>query len=755
MTDWMTINKGAKYTNDTDVLVQINVYGGQLMYLTTDPTCQSGSNWENFSAERSWILPKENQPSTVYGLFKRLTTRGAPVETECMEASIIHDGIAPVVKLSQTPDEFTQSGDGLFKFDVTDNISGVEKVECKMDNGSYAPCDLAVSQLNMAEGQHRFTIRSTDKAGNVSAPMEYPWMIDQTPPVVKLDSTPAASSMSKAATFKFTGTDAGSGIHGYFCQVTGEAEAPCSSPFVRADVGEGQKSFSVYAVDNVGLKSLVISYNWLVNSLPLGAFDVLGVTGTKDTKLDSFLAGDPSPKINWSASTNAVSYDVAILNSAKNATVCSVSGVTGLSYQFPSSCSLTDGATYYASVMAINAAGVNISSPLFAFKVDLLGPAIAITTPVTIPVDHKSALVKFSITDAISGVDTAVCYHTYGGVVSSYTCKGLTQLNLANLSPGQHSFSIKASDSAGNLSESSEVTFILESRELIKHMVDVDAAPTQIDVLMVIDNSGSMDEERKKLSEKLADFISRLNGLDWRVCLTTTSPKTDGQLKPFATDVYKIDKDTVDYNNLFLAAVKGNLGDTSGDEQGIKATVRAVETNDSRCFRNSAALAVVLISDEDERSWGGYPEYSTQGQYQVLGTKNLPATAVEAVRLKYGDKKIFTYHSIVIKYNDTTCKSSSAGQYGRRYEELSALTSGIVGSLCAANYGTELAQMADRTKKNLSSAVLKCAPVAGTLKLSITPSVAGQTYAVSGDKVSFTPNLIPGSQVSFEYYCVK
>ncbi|MEK6554130.1 MAG: hypothetical protein AABZ31_02730, partial [Bdellovibrionota bacterium] len=41
MTDWMTINKGAKYTNDTDVLVQINVYGGQLMYLTTDPTCQS------------------------------------------------------------------------------------------------------------------------------------------------------------------------------------------------------------------------------------------------------------------------------------------------------------------------------------------------------------------------------------------------------------------------------------------------------------------------------------------------------------------------------------------------------------------------------------------------------------------------------------------------------------------------------------------------------------------------------------------
>lgn len=754
MTDWMTINNGAKYTNDMDVLVQIHVYGGKQAYLTTDPTCETGGEWQTFQAERSWDLVVPNASSTVYGRFKRVTTRGVPMTTECIEASIIHDGVAPEIKFTEKPAEFTQDGNAVFKYDVTDAVSGVKEIECKLDGDAYGPCEQVVTKANLLEGQHRFTVRAKDNINNMSAPMEYPWMIDQTKPVVALTTKPDASSMSKSATLGFTGTDAGSGVAAFYCQLNNEAAKICTSPYVRADLSEGPQRFTVYAVDNVGLKSDVVTYDWFINTLPLGAFDVLGITGAKDAKLDAFLAGAASPKVNWSASKNALGYNIEILNNAKNAVVCSVANVTALSYQFPDTCALTDAANYYVRITALNVANVNVKAADYAFRVDLLAPAITIAAPV-IPVDHKSARLNFTITDTVSGIDTAVCYHSFGGVVSSYTCKGLTTLNLANLSPGAHTFSIKANDVAGNLAESAPVNFTIENRVFEKHDVMVAASPTDIDVLMVIDNSGSMDAERKKLSEKLNDFISKLNGLNWRVCLTTTSPKTDGQLRAFAPDIYKIDKDTPNYNDLFLAAVKGDLGDASGDEQGIKATVRAIETNDARCFRDAAALAVVVISDEDERSWGGYEEYKDKTQYQVLGTKNMPSNVAAAVRAKYGAEKIFTFHSIVIKSMDTACQKESAGQYGRRYEELSGLTSGIVGSLCAANYGTELQKMAERTRVNLDSTVLRCAPVAGTLKVSIMASGAGQTYTVSGDKVSYNPVLNSGSKVSFEYYCSK
>lgn len=758
----ISINNGDRFTRDENVMVQLRVVGGSEMYVTDDPTCADGGVWEPLRSERGWILSRSNGEAYVYAKFRHVDAKGVEEVTPCVSASIIHDDTPPVVTYDRRPGEFTQNASERIEFSVRDNLSGVNSAECRLDGAPYELCERVVDVNNISEGLHRFAIRAVDKAGNVSAAFELPWLVDRTRPTVQInDPKPAPVTQSNTATFTFEGDDGmGSGIERFFCQVTGSPAVECQSPFVITSLTDGEKTFSVYAVDRVGLQSAVASYTWRVDTVPSGAFDVLGITGARDNKVDAYLAGDVYPKVNWSGSDEAVRYEVEIRDLNGNI-VCPKASTTALNYQFSNSCALINGISYNAHVVAYDEVNNARAATPFRFTVDIEGPEITIGAPV-LPVDHKSARMVFSVTDAISGVDTAVCSHTYNNVVTQTNCKNLTELNLANLLPGTHKFNIAATDIAGNASAGNEISFILEKRTLEMQTAKVEDVPKKIDVLMVIDNSGSMDEERKKLSEKLNDFISKLSALDWRICITTTSPTNDGVLRPFGSGsqaVYAIDKNTPKYNDLFIKTVTGNLGNNSGDEQGIYATVRAIETNDSRCFRNDASMAVVVISDEDERSWGGYDEYKNQSQWKPLNDKNLPRAPVDAIaalNARLNLRKIFTFHSIVIKYAgtpDTACKKESNGQYGRRYEEASALTSGIVGSICAPNYGTELAKMGERIAESLATITLRCAPVENTLQVNVVNAAPGQTYTLNGDKVNFTPALSAGSTVNFQYYC--
>src|SRR5690606_34653408 len=58
----------------------------------------------------------------------------------------------------------------------------------------------------------------------------------------------------------------------------------------------------------------------------------------------------------------------------------------------------------------------------------------------------------------------------------------------------------------------------------------------KVDVLIVIDNSGSMEYEQRNMAQRVRNFISILRGLDWQIGVTTTDPRNvtlgDGRLVP-------------------------------------------------------------------------------------------------------------------------------------------------------------------------------------------------------------------------------
>ncbi len=279
----------------------------------------------------------------------------------------------------------------------------------------------------------------------------------------------------------------------------------------------------------------------------------------------------------------------------------------------------------------------------------------------------------------------------------------------------------------------------------------------KVDVLVIVDNSGSMDVERAALGSRLKSFLDPLQGLDWRVCVTSSDVGVEkGQPVSFPNGSKVLTPATTDAEAQFLDAVTKIKGG-SGDEQPVKAQYLAFTNPSSTCYRADAALVTVSLSDEDERSTGGYTKFENDSQFKQLTAQNFPTAAREAVQLTWGRQKVFTAHSIVIKSGDTACHSTQAGQnnnayYGTRLEQLAALTDGKVGNICANDYSSQLTSIGNQVRTTTAALTLQGVPLSMP-SVTLPPQYASTQVSNSGDKLYFLPELPAGVSVSLSYMC--
>lgn len=134
-----------------------------------------------------------------------------------------------------------------------------------------------------------------------------------------------------------------------------------------------------------------------------------------------------------------------------------------------------------------------------------------------------------------------------------------------------------------------------------------------VDVLWVMDDSGTMSEEQSNVVANLAEFVGVLDGFgaDWQVGVTTTNIEDDAGalvaslITPYSEDVA----------GAFAAAVAVGAGG-SRDEQGLLAMELAtseplLSSTNAGLIRSGADLAVIVLSDEDDHSPGEVQEYET------------------------------------------------------------------------------------------------------------------------------------------------
>ncbi len=191
----------------------------------------------------------------------------------------------------------------------------------------------------------------------------------------------------------------------------------------------------------------------------------------------------------------------------------------------------------------------------------------------------------------------------------------------------------------------------------------------KLDILLVVDNSGSMLEEQENLAGKLDSLLEKVSGSDWQIAITTTDTRdcvvkiiTPANKDEFATTVRGLGTDgSGDEMAVWqiLQALQGNCirDDSGGSEETIlmeKALqlrtdgvlfaendeIRAMQLppgHDARdvssCerrrtwLRNDSTLAILLVSDEDHNCSEHYMCGLTDLYFYLNSIRTLHATA--------------------------------------------------------------------------------------------------------------------------------
>lgn len=384
--------------------------------------------------------------------------------------------------------------------------------------------------------------------------------------------------------------------------------------------------------------------------------------------------------------------------------------------------------------------------------IDQMGPEILFAKYPSAPVEEGLDVeIVFSVTDAGSGVAEVSC--EFAGVAKPCSA-GQNKVLFPKMAGGDYTLKVTAKDNLGFTSNKS-VSFKVTS--LYKQMVqNVKVSENQkVDILIVIDNSGSMAYEQKSMASRVRSFLDVVKGLDWQIAVTTTDPDDkplgDGRLVPLygKTGSYILKSSMPDADARYTLGMTLQRPETgSGVEQGIKASYRAVERamassgGNANFIRSDAQLAVLVISDEDE---------------SANGSKNDPANFIKFINTSFNGQKAMSFHSIITRPGDKACLSSEGYSYGYRYEEISKLTGGVIGDVCATDYGAQLQGVAEGVRKTLKSITLTCAPVIDSMR-SLLVLKDGQVYDgtrhMEGLNVVFD-NMLPAGNYEVYYSCLK
>ena len=155
------------------------------------------------------------------------------------------DTVAPDTTIASGPPELTNSTAASFEFGADEAAA----FECRLDGGDWIACASPQEYTDLADGEHTFQVRATDRAGNAELePASYSWTVDTVAPTTTIDAGPPQLGNSTAATFEFRADEAAS----FECRLDGGDWAACASPQGYTGLEDGSHAFAVRATDQAG-----------------------------------------------------------------------------------------------------------------------------------------------------------------------------------------------------------------------------------------------------------------------------------------------------------------------------------------------------------------------------------------------------------------------------------------------------------------------------------------------------------------------
>lgn len=216
------------------------------------------------------------------------------------------------------------------------------------------------------------------------------------------------------------------------------------------------------------------------------------------------------------------------------------------------------------------------------------------------------------------------------------------------------------------------------------------AAPGKnVDILFVIDNSGSMQTIQENIIKNTKVFFEQFAKqpyINWKIGMISTD-RQDKTILGFETSFdwsmidFRDPEAIADAVSIFQEAVS-KLGTYGDGEEFVFYNVSRVLNANPTFLRANADLAVVMISDEEEQSKKYGSEYSAVPFLATLSKQ------------KASDKKIRFYGALSSR-DLAGCNANviSSVYTGGEFEAIIKLTNGFNVSACSSDFGIELSKI--------------------------------------------------------------
>ena len=326
------------------------------------------------------------------------------------------DTVSPETTISSDPAALNNVSSASFEFGASEGV----RFECRLDAGDWSACGSPQAYVDLADGEHTFRVRATDAAGNVGVAASYSWWIDTVAPIVRIESAPASPTSDRAARFEFAAFEPAS----FECRLDGSAWTACESPQAYQDLAEGAHTFDVRATDVAGNRGPVASYTWTIE-LPR---DVTA-PDTSITERPSDPSSSDSARFAFTA-TEAATFECRLDD-----------GVWTACASPQGHADLADGEHTFR-VRATDAAGNVGPAASYTWTVDTAAPHTAIVGRPSELTNSTRATFAFSAGEAGARFECSID----GGAYVICT----SPREYAGLAAGQHQFSVRATDAAGN-----------------------------------------------------------------------------------------------------------------------------------------------------------------------------------------------------------------------------------------------------------------------------------------------------------------
>ncbi|MFO0724223.1 MAG: choice-of-anchor D domain-containing protein [Myxococcota bacterium] len=299
----------------------------------------------------------------------------------------------------------------------------------------------------------------------------------------------------------------------------------------------------------------------------------------------------------------------------------------------------------------------------------------------------------------------------------------------------------------------------------------------QVDILFVVDNSGSMGEEQASLTANFQSFIqfADAQALDYRIAVVTTDMDGDpfgagcptnsamrGANLPQGACGYFADGNDTSANpdwrlitpteqpspEAAFTAIASQGTSGSGVEQGLAAAYAALSSPivtgwNSGFLRQDAYLALIFLSDEDDQSPNSVNFYADFFK-SIKGFRNTNLFSASAIT------------------GDVPNGCPTAPDPGARYVEMANQTGGIFESICTQSWSTSLQNLGLSVFGYKSRFFLGNQPVPGSVEIYVDgvkidrQAASGQvrwSYDGNTNSVNFAPLAIPepGSEIVVRY----